>query len=183
MNPSAFRFIPWLLFFFLSLFSISILIGLNQLFIAKIIGFTVTITLVIVLRIWLHRLKLSAQPERINLNTNDVHELDRYMPLFSKLSPSDQKNFKHRVGLQMSLIHIENPEAINVSEFSPRILAMLLSCYILYCSTASNDLRHVTLANAGTFSLTADTLQISLEEVVEQLKNIDAAALQKVVNL
>jgi hypothetical protein len=160
MKPSAYRFVPWLLFFFLSLVSISFLIALNQLFIAKIIGFTVTITLVIVLRIWLHRLKLSAQPERINLNTNDVHELVRYMPLFSKLSPSDQKNFKHRVGLQMSLIHIENPEAINVSEFSPRILA-----------------------NAGTFSLTADTLQISLEEVVEQLKNIDAAALQKVVNL
>ena len=104
MNSSAFRFVPWLLFFLLSLISISILIGLNQFFIAKIIGITVTVTLVIVLRIWLHRLKLSAQPERILLNANDVFELVRFMPSFSALSPADQKILKHRVGLQMSVL-------------------------------------------------------------------------------
>jgi hypothetical protein len=178
MKPSAFRFVPWLLFFLLSLVSISILIGLNQFFIAKIIGFAVTITLVIVLRIWLHRLKLNAQPERILLNTNDVHELVRFMPLFSKLSPSDQKNLKHRVGLQMSLIQIENPEAIDVSEFSPRNLAMLLSCYWLFCSTATNERQHITLAKPGTHNLTSDTLQISLEEVMEKLNELNAVTIQ-----
>jgi len=79
-------------FFFLSLVSISFLIALNQFFIAKIIGIAVTITLVVVLRIWLHQLKLNAKPERILLNANDVFELVRFMPSFSALSPADQKN-------------------------------------------------------------------------------------------
>ena len=182
MNSSAFRFVPWLLFFLLSLISISILIGLNQFFIAKIIGITVTVTLVIVLRIWLHRLKLIAQPERILLNANDVFELVRFMPSFSALSPADQKILKHRVGLQMSVLQIENPVPIDVSEFSPRILAMLLSCFILFCLPASNEMTHVTLANAGIFSLTTDTLQISLEEVKDKLKHLDATALQVSLN-
>ena len=182
MKPSAYRFVPWLLFFFLSLVSISFLIALNQFFIAKIIGIAVTITLVVVLRIWLHQLKLNAKPERILLNANDVFELVRLMPSFSALSPADQKILKHRVGLQMSVLQIENPVPIDVSEFSPRILAMLLSCYILFCAKINNEMPHVTLANSGIFSLTTDTLQISLEEVKDKLKHLDATALQVSLN-
>ena len=86
MNSNGFRFAPWLLGFFVALVAIPFLIYLQLFLVAKILGITVTVTLVVVLRIWLHQLKKQGPGERYSLTSNDVFELHSLVPAFKDLS-------------------------------------------------------------------------------------------------
>ena len=80
MSSKSLGLVPWLIFFFIALVSIPICIGFDLLSLAKFIGFAVTASLVVVLRIWLHRLGKLGKPSRVALNSNDLFELKRIIP-------------------------------------------------------------------------------------------------------
>ena len=97
MNQKSFGFIPWLVFFFVALVSIPFFIWFDFLGIAKFVGIAVTVILVVVLRIWLYRLGKLGKAPRVSLNSNDVYELNRFMPALAALPITEQRAFQHRL--------------------------------------------------------------------------------------
>jgi hypothetical protein len=137
MKGSEFKFIPWLIFFFCSLSSIPVWIYLELFWLAKIVGIAVTVVLIIVIRLWLFRLGKVAKPSRVALNTNDVFELKKMIPVFVELSPNDQVSLQHRIGLIMGEVSIQNnDDQLNIS--NPKHLAMAISALLVIKYPESN---------------------------------------------
>jgi hypothetical protein len=137
MKGSEFKFIPWLIFFFCALSSIPIWIYLELFWLAKIVGIAVTVVLIIVLRIWLFKLGKVAKPSRVALNTNDVFELKKMIPVLVKLSPNDQVSFQHRIGLIMGEVSLQNNDG-HVIISNPKHLAMAISALLVTKYPESN---------------------------------------------
>lgn len=148
MNLKSFGFIPWLIFFFIALVSIPFFIWFDFLGIAKLIGIAVTVSLVMVLRIWLYRLGKLGKPSRVSLNANDVYELNRFMPILASLPIAEQRAFHHRIGLIMSKVTVNQMDTFTEAQISPKSLAMLgASIFILNGLESKESLTFVLSAN------------------------------------
>ncbi|MFM7664400.1 MAG: hypothetical protein ACKO68_07715 [Bacteroidota bacterium] len=176
MNSKGFRFIPWLISFFVALVAIPCLIYLNQFLVAKILGITVTVTLVVVLRIWLHQLKKRGSAERYSLTSNDIFELHSLVPAFKELPTSDQLALQHRIGLIMGTLLIHNPDDLPV-ELSPKNLAI---CGSFYAFMNLQSPREVVwfIRQKAQRSVDSKYFYLGAEELRDYLKNLSAEELQ-----
>ena len=128
MRQDSFGFRSWLIVFFIALVTIPIFLYNELWLVAKLTGIGVTVTLVIVLRIWLFRLKKQHTTSRIELTSNDVFELKGFLPAYQSLTLADQKAFQHRLGLLMASVSIAQVEKAT-STWHPKHLAMLAACF------------------------------------------------------
>lgn len=128
MRQDSFGFRSWLIVFFIALVTIPIFLYNELWLVAKLTGIAVTVTLVIVLRIWLFRLKKQHTTSRIELTSNDVFELKGFLPAYQSLTLADQKAFQHRLGLLMASVSIAQVEKAT-STWHPKHLAMLAACF------------------------------------------------------
>jgi len=176
MNSKGFRFTPWLIGFFVALVAIPCLIYLNQILVAKILGIMVTLTLVVVLRIWLHQLKKRGPAERYSLTSNDVFELHSLVPAFKELTASDQLALQHRIGLIMGTLLIHNPDNLPV-ELSPKNLAICGAFYALMKLDSPNEVVWFIRQKAQR-SVDGKYLYLGTEELQDYLRNISPQELQ-----
>ena len=128
MRQSAFGFRNWLIGFFIALVTIPVLLYFELWVLAKLLGIAVTVTLVIVLRIWLFKLKKQHNTNRIELNSTDIFELRGFLPAYQSLTVADQKAFRHRLGMLMTSVNIIQEENAT-SSLHPKHLAMLAACF------------------------------------------------------
>ena len=170
MNQKSFGFIPWLVFFFVALASIPFFIWFDFLGIAKFVGIAVTVSLVIVLRIWLYRLGKLGKPSRVSLNANDVYELNRFMPTLVALPIAEQRAFHHRIGLIMSRVTVNQLAAVSEAQISPKSLAMLgAALFIMNGLETQKDFTFLLSENT-TLQIKENQLSISLEGALDLLK-------------
>jgi hypothetical protein len=167
MNQKSFGFIPWLIFFFLALISIPFFIWFDLLGAAKFVGIAVTVSLVIVLRIWLYRLGKLGKPPRVSLNANDVFELKRLIPALDSISAAEQLAFQHRIGLLMSKITVQQEVSLSPINSSPKSLAMLGATLFLLNGLETQEELIFVLGENTTLKLTDNQLFISLEGAIE----------------
>jgi len=128
MSASGFRFTPWLVGFFLALIAIPYLIYAQFFGLAKVLGIAVTVALVVVLRIWLYRLKKQGAKERYAFTTNDAYDLHALVPACKSLSSEDLKSLQHRLGLIMGAMTVQNPHQLAI-ETSAKQLAISGALY------------------------------------------------------
>lgn len=163
MNQKSFRFIPWLIFFFVSLISIPFLIWFDFVEIAKFVGIAVTISLVVVLRFWLFRLGKSGNAPRVVLNTNDVFELNQLIPALSSLPSKEQLAFHHRIGLIMSKVKVKQLDSVELIDTPPKSLAMIgSSLFLLKGLEAKEDLTFELSMNDN-LDVMSNQVSISIE--------------------
>lgn len=176
MNSKGFRFTPWLLGFFISLVAIPCLIYLNQFFVAKILGITVTVTLVVVLRIWLHQLKKQGPAERYSLTTNDVFELQTLVPAFKALPSADQLALQHRIGLVMGTLIVHNPDNLPI-ELSPKNLAICGAFYAFMKMESPKEVVWFIRQNAQR-TVDGKYLYLGTDELEDFLRKLSVEELQ-----
>lgn len=176
MNSKGFRFTPWLLGFFMALLAIPCLIHFNLFLLAKVLGITVTVTLVVVLRIWLHQLKKRGPAERYSLTSNDVFELHSFVPAFKELPATDQLNLQHRIGLIMGSLLIHNPDNLPI-ELSPKDLAI---CGAFYAFMKLESPKEVVwfIRQKAERSVDGKYLYLGTEELQDYLRKISSEELQ-----
>lgn len=98
-----YRFPLWLTIFFLLLILIPILIFFDYLILAKIIGISCLILIIIALRIWLRISRINSEKvERVVLNKNQVFDLHRKYSFLKSLNNSDREILFHRTGLVLA---------------------------------------------------------------------------------
>ena len=171
MNQKSFGFIPWLVFFFVALVSIPFFIWFDFLGIAKFVGIAVTVSLVIVLRIWLYRLGKLGKPSRVSLNANDVYELNRIVPALAALPLPEQRAFQHRIGLIMSYITVQHEASVSSINTSPKVLAMVGASLFLMNGLESRKELTFLLSEDTTLQLSDNQLSISLEAALDVLSS------------
>lgn len=179
MSAKSFGLVPWLSFFFVALVSIPVCISFDWFALAKFIGFAVTVSLVVVLRIWLHRLGKLGKPSRVALNSNDLFDLKRIIPALKDMPPSDQIAFQHRIGLLMSQVTVQQDASLGALDASPKYLAMIGATLFLLNgqNTEGNLLFSLNTEQALQFS--ANQLTGSLESAVANLSSCTAETLTK----
>jgi len=169
MKSTAFGFVPWLGFFLISLLSIPLFIWLDYLLLAKIIGFIVTVSIVVALRIWLGKLAKAGRPERISLNANDQFDLNQWIITLNQWPESDRQALIHRVGLILPNLTIEN-KGDSPEGFTPKQCAMIVACFLLKEGLHTNAPCHVFLRNEGEIKNTDDGYEISFAHALISLK-------------
>ena len=116
-NLLKYRFPLWLTIFFLLLILIPIFIFSDQLFLAKIIGVSCLILVIIALRIWLVISRInSSKVGRIVLNKNQLFDLERKYTFLNKLSHSNRQILFHRTGLLLAEISFNSEDGILLSD-------------------------------------------------------------------
>ena len=116
-NLLKYRFPLWLTIFFLLLILIPIFIFSDQLFLAKIIGVSCLILVIIALRIWLVISRInSSKVGRIVLNKNQLFDLERKYTFLNKLSYSNRQILFHRTGLLLAEISFNSEDGILLSD-------------------------------------------------------------------
>ena len=175
MNSNGFRFAPWLLGFFVALVAIPFLIYLQLFLVAKILGITVTVTLVVVLRIWLHQLKKQGPGERYSLTSNDVFELHSLVPAFKDLSTKDQLALQHRIGLVMGTLIVHNPDNLPI-ELSPKNLAICGAFYAFMKLESTKEVVWFIRQNAQR-TVDGKCLYLGTEELEDFLRKLSAEEL------
>jgi Mlc titration factor MtfA (ptsG expression regulator) len=102
-----YSFLIWSLLFLILLGSIPLFLNYKGVATARIIGFTVTILIVVALWYWRYESRRkSPRNERIKLNSNDVFWLEKHISFYAKLSKKDQQIFKDRLGIFLADIQI-----------------------------------------------------------------------------
>lgn len=172
MNQKSFGFIPWLVFFFVALVSIPFFIWFDFLGIAKFVGIAVTVSLVVVLRIWLYRLGKLGKAPRVSLNANDVYELNRFMPALSALPITEQRAFQHRIGLLMSQITVQHEASVSSINTSPKVLAMVGASLFLMNGLEKQQELTFLLSENTTLQINDNQLSISLEAAMDVLSSL-----------
>ena len=98
-----YRFPIWLTIFFFLLISIPVLALWDHLFMAKFLGISCLILVIIALRLWLRSSRInSLKVERFALNTNQIFELERKYPFLKKIKNSEKQILIHRTGLLLA---------------------------------------------------------------------------------
>jgi hypothetical protein len=177
MNAKSLGLLPWLIFFFVALIAIPICISFDWLALAKFIGFAVTISLVVVLRIWLHRLGKLGKRSRIALNSNDLFELKRVIPALQHLSSSDQIAFQHRIGMLMSQVTVKQDASLKVLDASPKYLAMIGATLFFLNRHEVTDHLVFTLKEHHSLQFSENHLTSSLDSAVASLSSCTAETL------
>lgn len=175
MISKGFRFTPWLVVFFVALVAIPCLIYLELYLIAKIVGITITVTLVVVLRVWLHQLKKQGPSERYALTANDVYELRHLIPAFKELSVEDQKALQHRIGLFMGVLLIQNPNDLPV-QLSSKNLAICGALFAFMQLDSTKEIVWIIQERAR--RLDGRYMYLGMEEVEDFRLNLEAEAIQ-----
>lgn len=170
MKQKSFGFIPWLVFFFVTLVSIPFFIWFDFLGLAKFVGIAVTVSLVIVLRIWLYRLGKLGKAPRVSLNANDVYELNRFMPTLAALPLVEQRAFHHRIGLIMSRVTVNQLAAVSEAQISPKSLAMLGAALFIMNGLETQQDFTFLLSENTTVQIKENQLSVSLEGALDLLK-------------
>lgn len=102
-----FRFLGWVVLFFILLSSVSLLISYDLILFAKIVGVIIIISISAALWIWrnqtLNRKKIRS---RFKLNVNDHFWLREHIPFYKSLKKADKKIFEDRLGLFLANVHI-----------------------------------------------------------------------------
>lgn len=171
MNQKSFGFIPWLVFFFVALVSIPFFIWFDFLGIAKFVGIAVTLSLVVVLRIWLYRLGKLGKAPRVSLNANDVYELNRIVPALAALPLPEQRAFQHRIGLIMSHITVQHEASVSSINTSPKVLAMVGASLFLMNGLESRKELTFLLSEYTTLQVSDNQLSISLDAAMDVLSS------------
>lgn len=182
MNQKSFGFIPWLVFFFVALVSIPFFIWFDFLGIAKFVGIAVTVSLVIVLRIWLYRLGKLGKPSRVSLNANDVYELNRFMPTLAVLPIAEQRAFQHRIGLIMSRVTVNQLAAVSEAQISPKSLAMLGACIFILKGLESKESLTFVLSANDNLEIRDNELTTSFEEAKKALQSFTEEQIRSVLD-
>jgi hypothetical protein len=172
MNQKSFGFIPWLVFFFVALVSIPFFIWFDFLGIAKFVGIAVTLSLVVVLRIWLYRLGKLGKAPRVSLNANDVYELNRIVPALAALPLPEQRAFQHRIGLIMSHITVQHEASVSSINTSPKVLAMVGASLFLMNGLESRKELTFLLSEYTTLQVSDNQLSISLDAAMDVLSSL-----------
>ena len=116
-NLLKYRFPLWLTIFFLLLILIPIFIFSDQLFLAKIIGVSCLILVIIALRIWLVISRInSSKISRVVLNKNQLFDLERKYTFLNQLSHSNRQILFHRTGLLLAEISFNSEDGILLSD-------------------------------------------------------------------
>ena len=182
MNQKSFGFIPWLVFFFVALVSIPFFIWFDFLVIAKFVGIAVTVSLVMVLRIWLYRLGKLGKPSRISLNANDVYELNRFMPTLAALPIAEQRAFHHRIGLIMSKVTVNQLDVFTEAQISPKSLAMLGACIFILMGLESKESLTFVLSANDNLEIRDNELTTSFEEAKKALQSFTEEQIRSVLD-
>lgn len=181
MNAKSLGLLPWLIFFFVALIAIPICISFDWLALAKFIGFAVTVSLVVVLRIWLHRLGKLGKPSRIALNSNDLFELKRIIPALQHIPSSDQIAFQHRIGMLMSQVTVQQDASLGVLDATPKYLAMLGATLFFLNGHEATDNLLFTVKEHHSLQFSENQLTSSLDSAVVSLSTCNAETLLRVL--
>lgn len=173
----SFRFAPWLIFFFSALIAIPVFTLLDLVLIAKCIGILTSVILAVLIRFWLHRLRLRNKPvQRIVLNQNDQFEILRMMPSFGTFTASEKKDLLHRVGMRLAVMDVTDPEDLALGKMTGRNLAIAIgiaSCFERRMWVDESMTRfHFILSNRPGFHPSEAGLMVNLEEVLGLLKGV-----------
>ena len=177
MSAKSFGVVPWLSFFFVALVSIPVCISFDWLALAKFIGFAVTISLVVVLRIWLHRLGKLGKPSRIALNSNDLFELKRIIPALQHIPSSDQIAFQHRIGMLMSQVTVQQDPSLGALDATPKYLAMIGATLFFLNGREVTDNLLFTLKEHHSLQFSENQLTSSLDSALDSLSSCAAETL------
>ena len=175
MNPGKSRYSVWLVAFLIALLAIPLLVYSHQIVLAKFMGIGVTVTLVIVLRIWLYRLK-TGSVQRYGFTTNDLYELGLLVPAYNRLSPATQKHFQHRIGLIMGSLTVENPDDF-AAEMPVTQLAILGACMAFMRLEAPNNVQWII--REETVKIEGQRITGSIAEVEAFNQGIEPEALEQ----
>jgi len=100
-------FFKWIVTFFIVLGSIPILLLLDLVALAKLIGLLTVILTVVALRLWVaNSRKKSEREERIRITINDRFWLEKNIPFYKRLSKKDRLIFEDRIGIFIADITI-----------------------------------------------------------------------------
>jgi hypothetical protein len=165
-----------LIVFFIALLTIPCLIYFELFLLAKIIGISITITLVVMLRIWLHQLKKQKPSERYAFTTNDVFELHSLIPAFKQLSAADQQALQHRLGLIMRSLLIHNPDDLPIP-WTPKTLAISGACFAFMQFDQPNEVVWIIQKNAQ-LSVDGKYLYLGTQELEVFLRNLTSEELE-----
>jgi hypothetical protein len=177
MSAKSFGVVPWLSFFFVALVSIPVCISFDWLALAKFIGFAVTVSLVVVLRIWLHRLGKLGKPSRIALNSNDLFELKRIIPALQHIPSSDQIAFQHRIGMLMSQVTVQQDPSLGALDATPKYLAMIGATLFFLNGREVTDNLLFTLKEHHYLQFSENQLTSSLDSALDSLSSCTAETL------
>jgi len=98
-----YRFPLWLTIFFLILVSIPILIVFDHLLLAKFLGISCLILIIVALRLWLRKARInSTATERYVLNKNQIFDLERKFRFLKNMSNSERQIIYQRTGLLLA---------------------------------------------------------------------------------
>jgi len=98
-----YRFPLWLTIFFLILVSIPILIVFDHLLLAKFLGISCLILIIVALRLWLRKARInSTSTERYVLNKNQIFDLERKFRFLKNMSNSERQIIYQRTGLLLA---------------------------------------------------------------------------------
>ena len=182
MNLKSFGFIPWLIFFFVALVSIPVFIWFDFLWIAKLLGISVTVTLVVVLRIWLYRLGKLGKSPRVSLNANEVYDLNRFIPALASLPGSEQRAFQHRIGLVMSKVTVSQLDAESAAEISPKSLAMIAAAMFILKGLETKESLSFVLRPDDNLELKDNELTASFEAAQKELRSFTEEQILSALN-
>ena len=117
-STSNYRFPLWIAVFFLLLFLVPLLIILDFLLVAKIIGICCLILVVVALRYWLRLSRLNSESvPRVVLNKNQIFDLERKYFFLRGMDISLKKIILHRTGIILAEVQfIQSQNQLNWQE-------------------------------------------------------------------
>jgi len=174
MNVGKMRYFPWLVVFLVALLTIPGLVYLKQLMLAKWVGIGVTVTLVMMLRVWLYRLK-KGSVQRYAITTNDIFLIESLIPRYRHLSQANRRAFEHRIGLIMASLTVLNPEneSLNIPANN---LAILGACYAFLHFDDPKGIQWIIQTPSG--GIENQKMLVSIDHVTSYLQGIELRALE-----
>jgi hypothetical protein len=133
MNPStkgnySYYFLYWLTGIFTLLFFVPIFLFLNQILLAKLVGFTSLVIVSLALLFWKSvSRKRNQVKNRIVLNTNDLFWLQKNISFYNKLTLEDQRVIENRIGL-----FLVQTKVISTSNYKYQLICLAVFDLIVY---------------------------------------------------
>ncbi len=165
------KFLYWLVVFFTLLMSVTILLIYGQLFLAKLIGVSIVIVLIVALRIWTYSSKKKNQQLKlVSINLNHKYWLKENCNFYKHLNISDKIVFENRIGLLLSKVGlVDNDNAISFETY----LMVMSYCTICFWDVPFWDLGSINCFknNSSITILNETSIECSFDSIRSAIKN------------
>lgn len=171
MKNSTKTLLYWIFFFLVLLIGIYILLSVEYILAAKLIGVIVVLTFITALKIWTtnsknKNLKLKKTP----LNLNHRYWLKEHCFFYQTLNSTDKIIFEDRIGLLLSKVGlVDADKEVNSDTF----LAIMAYCTITFWNQPFWDLGRIsTFINNETQTIANDTsIECSFSAIIKAISN------------